>query len=217
VTKVKICGITNVEDALAAISFGADAVGFLVGQVRYSKSVFLSPGQAGEIVARLPPFCSSVLVTHLSRPEEVLPILNVVNATTLQLHGDTTPQKAAQIKEQLPSLKIYKAVHVFDQSAIQEAQRYLGCVDGIILDTAIRATGQVGGTGQTHDWGISKLVVGSTPLPVILAGGLNPENIVEAIRTVQPYGVDVNSGVTKPNGLKDYEKLRLFIARAKSQ
>jgi phosphoribosylanthranilate isomerase len=89
-------------------------------------------------------------------------------------------------------------------------------VDGIILDKAIRATGQVGGTGKTHDWNISKAVVRSIALPVILAGGLNPENIAEAIRTVQPYGVDVNSGVSKAGGIKDHEKLRLFIARAKS-
>lgn len=216
-TKVKICGVTNVEDALASISFGADAVGFLVGRVHSSTSVFLSPEQAAEIVARLPPFCSSVLVTHLSRPEDVLPILKIANVTTLQLHGNTAPQEAIEIKRKIPFLKIYKAIHVFDESALQEGKRYVGCVDGIVLDTAIRATGQVGGTGQTHDWGISKSVVRSSGLPVILAGGLNPENIIDAIRTVQPYGVDVNSGINKPNGTKDHEKLRLFITRAKSQ
>jgi phosphoribosylanthranilate isomerase len=217
VIKVKICGITNVVDALAAISFGADAVGFLVGQVHYSTSTFLSPEQVAEIIRRLPPFCSSVLVTHLSLPEQLLPILKIANVTTLQLHGETTPEEAVQIKKQLPFLKTYKAIHVFDESAIQEAKRYIGHVDGIILDTGIRATGQVGGTGKTHDWNISQSVVRSIPLPVILAGGLNPENIVEAIRTVQPYGVDVNSGVSKAGGIKDHEKLRLFIARAKSQ
>jgi phosphoribosylanthranilate isomerase len=185
--------------------------------VHYSTSTFLSAEQAAEIVAGLPPFCSSVLVTHLSRPEEVLPILKNAKVTTLQLHGDTTPEEAVQIKKQLPFLKTYKAIHVSDESAIEEARRYFGCVDGIILDTGIRATGQVGGTGKTHDWSISKSVVGSISLPIILAGGLNPENIVEAIRTVQPYGVDVNSGISKAGGIKDHEKLRLFIARAKSQ
>jgi len=187
-----------------------------VGQVHHSTSAFLSPEQAAEIVACLPPFCSSVLVTHLSRPEEVLPVLKTANVTTLQLHGDTTPEEAVQIKRQLPLLKIYKAIHVFDESTTRDARRYSGSVDGIILDTAIRATGQVGGTGKTHDWNISKSVVRSITLPVILAGGLDPENIVEALRTVQPYGVDVNSGVSKPGGIKDHEKLRLFIARAKS-
>jgi len=215
-TKVKICGVTNLEDARAAVWFGADAVGFLVGQVHYSTGSFLAPGEVAKIVAALPPFCSAVLVTHLSRPEEVIPILKVANVTTLQLHGDTTPQEAVEIKNFLPFLKTYKVVHVFDASVIEEANRYIGSVDGIILDTAIKATGQVGGTGQTHDWGVSKEVVRSTALPVILAGGLNPENIITAIRVVQTYGVDVNSGVSNPDGTKDHEKVRLFIAQAKS-
>ena len=184
--------------------------------MHHSTSKFLSPEQAAEIVAHLPPFASSVLVTHLSAPEEILPILKVTNTTTVQLHGNTTPDQATYIKKELPFLKTYKAIHVFDDSAVDDARRYIGFVDGIILDTAIRATGQVGGTGQTHDWSISRKVVRSIDLPVILAGGLNPDNVLEAVRLVQPYAVDVNSGVTKPNGEKDHEKLRQFIARAKS-
>jgi len=156
-----------------------------------------------------------VLVTHLSRPDEVLPLVKTANVTTLQLHGDTTPNEALAIKKQLPHLKTYKAVHVVDESAIEETRRYIDFVDGIILDTAIRATGQVGGTGRTHDWRISRSIVQSISAPVILAGGLNPENVQEAIRTVQPYAVDVNSGVSKPGGIKDHEKLKRFIALAK--
>lgn len=167
-------------------------------------------------MAQLPPFASSVLVTHFSAPEEILPIVEVTNTTTVQLHGNTTPDEATHIKKELPFLKTYKAIHVFDESAINDASRYVGSVDGIILDTAIPATGQVGGTGRTHDWRISQKVVRSLDLPVILAGGLNPENVFEAVRFVQPYAVDVNSGVTKPNGEKDHEKLRQFISRAKS-
>jgi len=213
--KVKICGITNLEDARAAISFGADAVGFLVGKLHPSTSRFLSPEQVSEIVAHLPPFCSTVLVTHLSRPSELIPLLKITNVTTLQLHGETTPPEAIKLKQQLPLLKTYKAVHVFDDSTIQEASQYVGSVDGIILDTAIKATGQVGGTGKTHDWSISKRIVHSTPLPVILAGGLNPENVADAIRLVRPYAVDVNSGVSNPDGTKDHKKLSLFISLAK--
>ena len=216
-TKVKICGITNLEDARAAISFGADAVGFLVGKLHPSTSSFLSPEQVSEIVAHLPPFCSTVLVTHLSRPEELIPLLKITNVTTLQLHGETTPQEAIQLKKQIPFLKTYKAVHVFDDSSIQEASRYVGSVDGIVLDTAIKATGQVGGTGKTHDWSISKKIVLSTPLPVILAGGLNPENVADAIRLVRPYAVDVNSGVSNPDGTKNHNKLSVFISRAKAE
>ena len=216
-TKVKICGITNIEDARAAISLGADAVGFLVGKVHPSTSSFLLPEQVAEIVSCLPPLCSTVLVTHLSRPEELIPMLKISQVSTVQLHGDTKPAEAFEIKKQLPFLKTYKVVHVFDDSAIQEAGQYIGSVDAIILDTALKATGQVGGTGKTHDWSISKKIVHSVPLPIILAGGLNPENVVQAIHLVRPYAVDVNSGASNPDGTKVREKLRLFISRAKAQ
>src|SRR5690348_10096612 len=99
-TKVKICGITNLEDALAAIGLGADAVGFLVGQVHASTSRFVSALQVAEIVEGLPPLCSSVLVTHLGRPGELVPLVRSAGVTTVQLHGDTTPEEAIEIKRQ---------------------------------------------------------------------------------------------------------------------
>jgi phosphoribosylanthranilate isomerase len=213
--KVKICGITNLKDALTAIAHGADAVGFLVGQVHYSTGVFITPRQAAEIVAALPPFCSTVLVTHLARPEEVVNAARIANVSTIQLHGDSSAAEAARIKEELSYTKIYKAVHVLEDAAIAEAQKYVGSVDGFVLDTAIRETGQIGGTGKTHDWRISRRIVESVPEPVILAGGLNPDNVVEAIRTVRPYAVDVNSGVSNRDGSKDVHKLKAFIERAK--
>jgi phosphoribosylanthranilate isomerase len=213
--KVKICGITSLEDALASVSFGADAVGFLVGQVHYSTGSFISPEQTAEIIGGLPPFCSTVLVTHLSRPQEVVRAARTANVSTIQLHGDTNPGEAVEVKAQLPYAKVYKVIHVFDDSAIEQARSYEGRVDGIVLDTAVQGTGQIGGTGRTHDWSVSRKVVESVSLPVILAGGLNPENVVEAVRTVHPYGVDVNSGVSNRDGTKDHQKLRLFIERAK--
>ena len=214
--KVKICGITNLNDALAAISYGADAVGFLVGQVHYSTGHFISPETAAEIVTKLPPFCSTVLVTHIVRPADIISAAKVAKVSTVQLHGETTPKEAEDIKNQLPYAKIYKAIHVFDDQAVGEARQYCGCVDGIILDTAMRETGQVGGTGKTHDWKISRKIVETVSLTVILAGGLNAENVLEAIETVHPFAVDVNSGVSNQDGSKDHQKLQLFIQRAKS-
>jgi phosphoribosylanthranilate isomerase len=135
----------------------------------------------------------------------------------VQLHGDTTPQEAVQVRQQLPYIKAYKVIHVFDGTAIQQAQQYAGgVVDGIILDTAIKETGQIGGTGKTHDWDVSAKIVGSMRLPVILAGGLNPDNVIQAIRRVHPYAVDVNSGLSNKDGTKDHQKLKLFIEKAKS-
>src|SRR4029453_7665781 len=124
--KVKICGITNREDALAAITFGADAVGFLVGQVYPSKSVFISAEAAGRIAGALPPFCSTVLVTHLGRPAEVLRAATVARVTTIQLHGDTDLSEAEEIRRRLPNVKVYKAVHVTGEAAISEAQKLVG-------------------------------------------------------------------------------------------
>ena len=214
--KVKICGITNLEDAWAAISCGADAVGFLVGRVYPSRSVFISAEAAGGIAAKLPPFCSTVLVTHLSRPGEVVEAARAALVTTIQLHGETEPNEAVTIRRKLLNVKVYKAVHVVGETALAEARRFLGKVDGIVLDTTLKETGQVGGTGQPHDWRISKRIVQSVPMPVILAGGLNPGNVREAIRFVEPYAVDVNSGVSRPDGTKDLRKLRLFVQRAKT-
>jgi len=213
--KVKICGITNLEDALSAIACGADALGFLIGQVHPSRSVFISAKAAGSITAKLPPFCSTVLVTHLSQPYAVVQAARTARVTTVQLHGETEPEQSNAIRRQLRNVKVYKAVHVRGEGAIVEARRFVGTVDGIVLDTALKETGQVGGTGRPHDWRISKRIVQSLPLPVILAGGLNPDNIREAIRLVCPYAVDVNSGVSHANGTKDFRKLKLFIQRAK--
>jgi phosphoribosylanthranilate isomerase len=213
--KVKICGITNVDDALAAISYGADAVGFLVGQVRYSTGIFITPEKVAEILAALPPFASTVLVTHLESPDEVVSATRIARVTTIQLHGDTGAEDAIRIKQQVPNIKVYKAVHVLDANAIPEARKYAGAADGIVLDTAIKETGQIGGTGKTHDWTISRKIVESVSLPVILAGGLNPDNVTEAIETVRPYAVDVNSGVSNKDGRKDPQRLKLFIERAK--
>jgi phosphoribosylanthranilate isomerase len=213
--KVKICGITNVEDALEAVAYGADAVGFLVGQVYPSRSAFISAEAAARIAAKLPPFCSTVLVTHLSRPSAVVRAARTARVTTIQLHGETQPDEAAAIRRSLPYVKVYKAVHVLGEAAVAQARRFVGKVDGIVLDTASKETGQVGGTGKPHDWAISQRIVQAVPLPVILAGGLTPENVRRAIRLVQPYAVDVNSGVSRPDGSKDRLKLRRFIQRAK--
>src|SRR5215475_11943949 len=107
--KVKICGITNFEDALAAISYGADAVGFLVGRVHPSRSVFISAQAAGQIAAKLPHFCSTVLVTHHSRSAAVVRAARAARVTTVQLHGETEPDEADAIRRKLCHVKVYKA------------------------------------------------------------------------------------------------------------
>ncbi len=213
-TYVKICGIRRLEDALAAVSYGADAVGVLVGQQHHSPD-FLAPSAAAAIVAALPPPITSVMVTHLAEPDEIVALARSVGVTAIQLHGETSPAQAAEVKSRLPSIKTFKAIHVVDHQSIDAARQYAGTVDAIVLDTVNVATDQVGGTGRTHDWSISRQIVERLAVPVVLAGGLHPDNVGEAIRQVRPYGVDVNSGTKGPDGFKDHAALKRFIDNAK--
>jgi len=214
-TRVKICGITNTADAKACIELGADALGFLVGQGLPSARKFMDIGPAASIIESLPPFISTVMVTTLDNPEEIIKNALRTCVSTIQLHGNVGIEEIRRIREGLPHLKLYKVIHVYNEDVVPEAKSYDGEVDAIALDTAKADTGYVGGTGETHDWKLSKRVVESISIPVILAGGLNPDNIIFAIQAVGPYAVDVNSGVSNPDGTKDLEKVKQFIENVK--
>lgn len=213
--KVKICGIKRLEDAHLSIKYGADALGFLVGQVHKS-SDFLQKEVAKSIISQLPPYCSPVLVTHSINWKEILKLVRYLNVTTVQLPGAITPEDIEQIKKTLPWLKVIKSIHVKNENSINEGRKYLSYVDAVLPDTFNLKNDQIGGTGLTHDWNISRKMVTEYNKPLILAGGLNPNNIVEAIKFVKPYAIDANSGIKATDGFKDPEKLRLFIERAKA-
>ncbi len=212
--KVKICGNKRVEDALQAISLGADAIGLLVGREPTSHD-FISPLAAQSIAKKLPPFCNIVLATNITDIEEVKGMVNFIGVNTLQLHGDSTPMDIIQIKKSLPFLKVIKSLHIIDDTSIETGKKFIGVADAIVLDSFDKATNKIGGTGKIHNWDISKKIVEEYNIPIILAGGLTPENVQEAIRVVRPYGVDVNSGTKGKDGFKDYRKLEVFIRRAK--
>lgn len=202
-------------DAALAVKFGADAIGVLVGQ-KHSSPDFVTAEQACRIVRSLPPFINSVLVTHLEDAEEVMDLVRRCQVNTLQIHSAMMPEGIQRIRAALGWLKLIKAIHVVNENSILEMDRYTDLVDAFLLDTVLPATGQVGGTGKTHDWAISRQIVARAKRPVILAGGLTAENVARAIRAVSPFGVDVNSGTKGPDGFKDAQKLRDFISRAKS-
>jgi phosphoribosylanthranilate isomerase len=210
--RVKICGNRTVEDILSAVEFGADALGLIIGTKYYSEDN-LSIEKAITLFKYIPPFVSSVIVTHLLDAEEILAIYDKIPTSTIQLHNEIVPKEIQKIREKLPSVKLIKAIHVTDVSSIKTAKYFEMFVDGILLDS--RTIDRIGGTGKTHDWSISKQIVSSVNKPVILAGGLNPENISQAIQYVQPFGVDVNSGVDLPNGDKDSDKIQNFIRLSK--
>jgi phosphoribosylanthranilate isomerase len=210
--RVKICGIRRVDDALAAVDAGADAVGCLVG-LDYAAPDRIDPGTARGIFAALPPFVARVLVTHRTGLAEVTALMRESGATVAQLHGDFPSVAIPALREALPYAAIVKSVHVTGDDTVAAALAAARSADAILLDTIAR--GQIGGTGKTHDWKISARIAAASPKPVILAGGLNPENVAEAIAQVRPFAVDVNSGTRGADGWKDHAKIRAFIAAAK--
>lgn len=205
--KAKICGINSLKEMETAIKAGADALGFLVGITHLAEDKTDIP-TARELIRQMPPFISRVAVTHLETAADVIPMLNELNVDTVQLHNDIPLAEIAKIRSSLPWLKIIKSVSVTGPESIASARKYIGYADAVILDT--RTNERLGGTGLTHDWTISRQIVKELPIPVILAGGLNPENLQNAIDTVRPYAVDVNSGV-ETDQKKDAHKTEAFI------
>jgi phosphoribosylanthranilate isomerase len=212
VVRVKICGITSLAEAQMAISCGADALGFLVG-LNYPADDEVDILTAQKIIASLPPFVSSVFVTHKKDLAWVVDTCRRLGSSTIQLHGDFGSEEIPLLRSQVPHARIIKVVHVVDSNAIKIAARVAPLVDGVLLDT--KTKDRIGGTGVTHDWSISAKIAKEISTPVILAGGLTPANVAQAIAKVTPFAVDVNSGVENADGSKSLEKIKSFISSAK--
>ena len=208
-TRVKVCGITNPEDALMAVNYGADAIGIVNVKVTPR---FVDLKKAREIFDSLPVFVSKVIVAMPETIEEALEI-EKTKADYIQLHGDESLDFIRELKENT-NLGIIKKISV-DGNSLENSERYSEIVDAILLDTKVK--GISGGTGRVHDWDISRKVVESVRKPVILAGGLNPRNVKSAIEEVKPYAVDTSSGVESKPGKKDKKKVEQFIMTAKNE
>jgi len=214
---VKICGIRRQEDALIAAELGADAIGLLVGQ-KHNSPDFVSATVASEIARALPPSVEAVLVTHVEDVDELERLLQESEITTIQLHSEIDPNSVERLRHRLPHLKIFKSVSVISADSVGYPEAFKKLVDGFVLDSINLATNQVGGTGKTHDWSVSRQIVMRYPkVPIILAGGLNSENVRFAIEYVRPFGVDVNSGTKAADGFKDPRKMEAFIVQAKHE
>ena len=204
--RTKICGITRIEDLQAAVSSGADALGFVVGVPSSTRN--LSIEKAASLVRQVPVFVSSVLLMVPSTLDDLTEAYETIRPNSLQLHGDGVPS-VEEIREAIPGVPLIKGVSSEPGEVMRAAKEAAG-FDAILLDTF--SPGTYGGTGMIHDWRISEKIrknVGSRRL--ILAGGLNPLNVQEAIRTVRPYAVDVSTGVESSPGIKDHEKIASFI------
>ena len=199
--RVKVCGITRMDDALKAVEFGVDAVGFIFFR---ESPRYISPEDAGKIISELPPFVATVGVFVNESSAVISAVRDIAGIDTIQLHGDEP--------DDLCSLwpRVIKAFRVKDFKDIEPLKRYN--VSAYLLDTYSRES--FGGTGQVFDWDIA--VEAGKFGPVILSGGLTPDNIGDAVRQVRPFAVDVSSGVEAEKGLKDADKVRAFIQKAKS-
>lgn len=206
--RTKICGIRNMSDAQTAIRAGANAVGFLVGITHLAEDK-ISKEDAKEIISQLPPFVSTVMVTHLTDKKEIVELAKYLGVNTVQIHDYIPPSDVLFVKESLPYCKIIKAIHVIDkENAFELVEDFESVCDALLLDS--RTTDRLGGTGITHDWNISQEIVAKSKVPVILAGGLTDKNVYEAVKKVKPFGVDVNSGVEN-DGWKSFEKVFKFV------
>lgn len=202
---VKICGITNLEDALAAAEAGADALGFIfVGSSRRA----VSRKTCSEIMRALPSSVLTVGVVADEEPSFLHDLLRVCPLGALQFHGNEPPEAVLPFKE---SAKVIKAIRVKDARSLEQVPRYKG-VDAVLLDSW--QPGRHGGTGTVFDWDLAARAA-QGGIPIIVGGGLTPANVAEAIRCVHPYGVDVSSGVELAPGKKDHALIREFVSKAR--
>ncbi|MDI6866335.1 phosphoribosylanthranilate isomerase [Methanoculleus sp.] len=210
--RIKFCGTASLADMQCAIAAKCDAVGFIMGVTHRSSDV-VTPEEAARMIRHLPPFIEPVAVTHLQERQALIDLVRDSHCTTLQVQNTVEPSDLEVIRQALPYVKILKAVHVMDRSSIVTARLYEPYADAIILDT--RTEERIGGTGIPHDWDISAEIVANATVPVILAGGLTPENVREAIQKVRPYAVDVHTGI-KRNGVRNLEKTLAFAREARN-
>ncbi|MEE4603966.1 MAG: phosphoribosylanthranilate isomerase [Desulfobacteraceae bacterium] len=187
---VKICGITNYEDAMMAVDLGATALGFIFA----ASPRQITPPKVRDIIHAIPPFVKTVGVFVNEGPAEIKEMVHYCGLDLVQLHGDESPDLCHEL---MPSA--IKALRIKDASNIQSSLSYQGKVRALLLDTY--AKDKAGGTGSTFDWRLA-IKIKELGIPIILAGGLDPSNIDSAIRTVKPYAVDVNSGVEECPGKK---------------
>ncbi|MEW6571754.1 MAG: phosphoribosylanthranilate isomerase [Nitrospirota bacterium] len=202
-TRVKICGITNIDDALAAVDFGADALGFVFFK-RSPRHVSLE--KAATIIKKLGPFVTTVGVFVDESPKEVEKAILETGIDVVQLHGNEPPEMCTFSKRSI------KAIKVKSLESLDPLIHFQGKVTAFLLDTY--SPNIPGGTGQIFNWDIA--IEAKQFGPIILAGGLTPLNVRDAVKRVRPYAVDVSSGIESEKGKKDHEKMRLFIERAKA-
>ena len=210
--RVKICCMASVEEAWIAIDAGASAVGLV-------SAMPSGPGPIpeeviAEIAATIPPGVSSFLLTCLQDADSIIAQQRRLGVNTIQICDQLTQGSYQDLREALPGISLVQVIHVTGPEAVDEAIAVAPHVDAILLDSGNQslAIKELGGTGRTHDWTLSRKIRETIEVPLFLAGGLNPSNVAAAIREVQPFGIDVCSGL-RTNSHLDREKLESFFTR----
>lgn len=202
--RIKMCGTTRSEDARSAVAAGVDALGFIfvAGSPR-----LVTPDQAATLIGCLPPFIARVGVFRDTAADAIREVVDACGLTQVQLHGDETPAFCRELRTWRRGVSICKAFRIGRGFMPRHLADYDEVVDSVLLDTYVQGT--AGGTGQSFDWTLVNELRISKPL--ILAGGLHPDNVVVAIRAVRPYAIDINSGIESAPGIKNHERLRQLI------
>ena len=211
--KVKICGIKTAHDLAVAINAGADAVGFIT-EVPVDSPRRITLSEASRLISKVPVFVTTVLVIMPENAHETVLMIRAAKPAAVQIHNELALSELKKIRE--TDVKIIKTLPVSQDARadtlIKQIHDLSGVVDAILLDTA--RDGKTGGTGIPHNWEISSKLVMNAGIPVILAGGLKPENVRDAVKCVHPYAVDTASGV-ETDGRKDEKKVMDFINNAR--
>ncbi len=213
--RVKICCITSIEEAKIATAYGASALG-LVGHMPSGPGI-ISDNKILQITKTVPPMVSTFLLTSETKVTAIIDHYKKVNTAVIQIVDELEKKDYQQIKNELPHVKIVQVVHVQDENTVSEAIDLSSSVDAILLDSGNPnlSIKELGGTGRTHNWDLSRKIRDQVDIPVFLAGGINSKNVKQAVAHVKPFGVDLCSGV-RSNGKLDENKLSLFFQAIKS-
>ena len=209
-TRVKICCISSKEEAQQVIKYGASGLG-LVGNMPSGPGV-IGDDLINDITQIVPPAVSSFLLTSETTADAIINHYKKVYTNTIQLVDELKNEEYQILRSELPWVKLVQVIHVIDENSVTEAVEKSQFVDAILLDSGNPnlQVKELGGTGRTHNWAISKKIREEINIPLFLAGGLNPDNVKEAIDAVQPFGVDICSGV-RTDGKLDEKKLEAFF------
>jgi phosphoribosylanthranilate isomerase len=208
--RVKICCISSIEESKLAVEYGASALG-LVGHMPSGPGV-IGDELIYQIAKAVPPPISTFLLTSETKPQNIIQHYKRVHTTTIQIVDELEQREYQILRDELPNVKLVQVIHVIDKNSVKEAIEVSKYVDAILLDSGNPnlSVKELGGTGRTNNWELSREIRKAIPIPLFLAGGLNKDNVRQAIETVQPFGLDLCSSV-RTEGQLDRQKLKDFF------